>query len=74
MQLESNQRSSGTELPESVLGVINGSPLPALIMEVPSRRIIVANPLARSLLLPEGGELLGRDADSFVADPSSAGS
>ncbi len=72
MKSKSSQGSSWTELPNGVRDVVSRSPLPALIMEVPSRRIVVANSLARSLLLPEGGELLGRDADSFVADPPSA--
>ncbi|MGA3216510.1 MAG: LuxR C-terminal-related transcriptional regulator [Acidimicrobiales bacterium] len=70
-KVKSNQGSSQSELPDGVLNVVNRSPLPAVIMEVPSRRIVVANSLARSLFSPEGSELLGRDADSLVADPPS---
>ena len=71
MRSESNEGPSWVGLPEGVLEVVNRSPLPALIMEVPSRRIIVTNPPARSLLSPEGSELFGRDAESFAADPPS---
>jgi DNA-binding CsgD family transcriptional regulator len=60
--------SSSAKLPDRVLDVVNRSPLPALIIEVPSGRIVVANPPARAFLSPDGGELFGRDVESFTAD------
>ncbi len=60
--------SSRFELPNGVLEVVSRSPLPALILEVPSERIVAASPAARDLLSPAGNELVGRDFESFTAD------
>jgi DNA-binding CsgD family transcriptional regulator len=42
-------------------------------MEVASGRIVVANPPARALLSPEGGELFGRGVESFTVDAPPSG-
>jgi DNA-binding CsgD family transcriptional regulator len=68
-----SQAGSGArtvELPDGVSDVVQRSPLPALILEVPSERIVVANPAAREMLAPDGDEVVGSDIESFTADAS----
>ena len=48
--------------------VVGKSPLPALVLEVPSERIVAASPAAIRLLDPEGGSVLGRSLEEFTAD------
>ncbi len=53
--------------PEGVKDVVSRCPVPALILEVPSARVVAANELARQLLSP-GEEIIGRVFESFTED------
>ncbi len=48
-----------------VLGAI---PFPALVLEVPSERIVAASPAATQLLDPGGGMIVGHLLEAFTAD------
>jgi PAS domain-containing protein len=56
------------EPPEGVLEVVTRSPVPALILRLPSERIVAASPAARDLLSPVRNEVVGGDFESFTAD------
>jgi DNA-binding CsgD family transcriptional regulator len=59
--------------PDSVLEVVSLNPLPALILELPSERIVDASPAAVEMFSPQDGELIGRNFESFTTDaPSDA--
>jgi DNA-binding CsgD family transcriptional regulator len=55
-------------LTEGLLDVVSRNPLPALILAVPSERIVAASPTALDLLSPPGEQLIGRNFESFTAD------
>jgi DNA-binding CsgD family transcriptional regulator len=56
-----------------VLDVLNRNPLPALILEVPSERLLALSPAAQELFSVQGTELVGRSLWSVIADaPSGA--
>ena len=67
---------SGSSMPptddllEGVMEVVTRSPVPTLILELPSERIIAASSAARDLLSPSGEDVVGRNPESFVADTS----
>ena len=48
--------------------VLAGSPLPALVLEVPSERIVASSPAASQLLDPDGGTVVGHSLEHFTAD------
>lgn len=61
------------ELPDGLLELVSHNPLPALILEVPSEKIVAASQGALNLFSPQGEELVGRNFESFTTDgPSSA--
>jgi DNA-binding CsgD family transcriptional regulator len=73
MKSQSGAESPGAELADGVLDVVSRNPLPALILAVPSERIVAASPAALDLLSPPDGELIGRNFEWFTADdPSGA--
>jgi DNA-binding CsgD family transcriptional regulator/PAS domain-containing protein len=54
--------------------VLGNSPFPALVLEVPSERIVASSPGAQQLLDPDGGEVVGRYLEDFTADRAAPGS
>ena len=62
-----------TDHSDNVREVVSRNPLPALLLEVPSDRIVVASPAALDLFSPDDGELIGRSFESLTTDgPSGA--
>lgn len=59
---------NSSELDDSVRDVISHSVAPALILELPSERILAASPGATSLLTGNGGEVVGRSLEEFASD------
>ncbi|MGO8722439.1 MAG: LuxR C-terminal-related transcriptional regulator [Acidimicrobiales bacterium] len=59
---------SGADPFDDMLEVVRRSPLPALVMELPSKRIVATNSAAREVLPAPGSELVGRAIESFTAD------
>ena len=53
--------------------VLGGSPFPALVLEVPSERIVASSPGAQQLLDPDGGVIVGRFLEEFTADRAAPG-
>jgi DNA-binding CsgD family transcriptional regulator len=65
--------SKGEEHPQadldpSVVNVVTRSPLPCLVIEVPSELIVVASPAAAQLLEPAGGSVVQKHLEDFLAD------
>jgi DNA-binding CsgD family transcriptional regulator len=53
--------------------VIVGSVFAAVLLEVPSGRVVAASPAAVRLLAPQGGDVIGREVNAFtIGDPSGA--
>jgi DNA-binding CsgD family transcriptional regulator len=53
--------------------VIVESAFAAVLLEVPSRRVVAASPAAVRMLAPHGGDVIGRDVNDFtIGDPSGA--
>ncbi|MDT4918960.1 MAG: hypothetical protein QOH89_3660, partial [Pseudonocardiales bacterium] len=48
-------------------------PFPALVLEVPSERIVAASPAAADLVNPDGGVIVGHLFEEFTADHPTAG-
>lgn len=44
------------------------SPVPAVVLEVPTERIVAASPSGSRLLDPEGGAVVGRNFEDFTTD------
>ncbi|MDP9092285.1 MAG: LuxR C-terminal-related transcriptional regulator [Actinomycetota bacterium] len=62
------------ELAQLATEVLAKSPFPALVVSMPSAKIVAASPHAIELLNPEGGKVLGRLLQEFDADwPAGAG-
>jgi len=73
MTSQSVRNSLRLELPSGLLELVSHNPLPALILEVPSEKILAASPAARNLFSPQGEEIVGRNFESFTTDgPASA--
>ena len=53
-----------------VLGAI---PFPAVVLEVPSERIVAASPAASTLIDPDGGMIVGHLLEEFTSDRPTAG-
>jgi DNA-binding CsgD family transcriptional regulator len=64
----------GEELAQMAADVLFGSPFPALVLEVPSEKIIAASPSALLLLDAGGGTVVGRSLEQFTADRATSGS
>jgi DNA-binding CsgD family transcriptional regulator len=53
--------------------VVVESAFAAVLLEVPSRRVVAASPAALRMLAPDGADVLGRDVNDFtIGDPSGA--
>jgi DNA-binding CsgD family transcriptional regulator len=61
------------ELSEEIIEVVRTSAIAALLLEVPSKKILAASASARSLLAPDGREILGHHTEEYLADRSSGG-
>jgi DNA-binding CsgD family transcriptional regulator/PAS domain-containing protein len=53
--------------------VLGALPFPALVLEVPSQRIVSASPAAATLLAPDGGMVVGHLFEDFTADRPAVG-
>ena len=57
----------------ALVETVCASELPAIVLEVPSERILAASPAALDLLAPGGGPIVDRSLEDFTADePSGA--
>jgi DNA-binding CsgD family transcriptional regulator len=64
---------SSDDLAETAAQVLDDCPLPALVLEIPAERIVVASPAAAALLDPDGGGVVGRLLEDFTADRPTPG-
>jgi DNA-binding CsgD family transcriptional regulator len=64
---------SAGEVSRIAARVLGNIPFPALVLEVPSERIIAASPAATRLLDPEGGMVVGQLLEEFTADRPTPG-
>ncbi len=64
---------SAGDLSRLAADVLGGSPFPALVLEVPSERIVASSPGAQLLLDPDGGDVVGRYLEDFTADRAAPG-
>ena len=55
-------------LPDAVMEIVSRSTVPALVLELPSERIVSASQAARDFLSPGSGELVGSSLESFTKD------
>jgi DNA-binding CsgD family transcriptional regulator len=53
--------------------VLEGSPFPALVLEVPSEKIVASSAGAAELLAPDGGPVVGKYLENFTSDRPTAG-
>jgi hypothetical protein len=61
------------DLDRCVVDVVSRSPVPSLVIEVPSGLIVVASPSAARLLEPAGGDVVYRHLEDFLAgEPTGA--
>jgi DNA-binding CsgD family transcriptional regulator len=69
----SEESVGATEPSDALVAVVERTPLPAVILEVPSERIRVANRAATELLVEGRDEVVGRHLEEFMNDaPSGA--
>jgi DNA-binding CsgD family transcriptional regulator len=61
------------ELARIAADVLGASPYPALVLEVPSERIVAASPAATQLVDPGGGMVVGHLLEEFTADRPTPG-
>jgi DNA-binding CsgD family transcriptional regulator len=61
------------DLSRIAANVLGNSPFPALVLEVPSERIVASSPGAQQLLDPDGGGVVGRYLEDFTADRAAPG-
>jgi DNA-binding CsgD family transcriptional regulator len=64
---------SAGELSQTAAEVLGDIPFPALVLEVPSERIVAASPAATQLLDPLGGIVVGRLLEEFTSDRPTPG-
>lgn len=64
---------SAGELSRIAAEVLAELPFPALVLEVPTGRIVVSSPAAARLIDPEGGMIVGHLFEEFTVDRPSAG-
>jgi DNA-binding CsgD family transcriptional regulator len=53
--------------------VLGDCPLPALVLDVPSEKIVAASPAASNLLDPKGRSVIGRALEEFTTDRPASG-
>src|ERR1700722_18829314 len=56
-------------LSQEAIEVLGASPYPALLLEMPSQRVVASSLAASRLLDPGGATVLGRRLEEFTADP-----
>lgn len=61
------------ELARIAADVLDASPFPALVLEVPSERIVASSPAATRLVDPQGGMVVGHLLEEFTADRPTPG-
>lgn len=64
---------SAGELSRIAAEVLGELPFPALVLEVPTGRIVVSSPAAAQLLDPDGGMIVGHLFEQFTADRPALG-
>jgi DNA-binding CsgD family transcriptional regulator len=55
----------------ALVDAVSHSVLPAVLMEVPSERLLAVSPSAQELLAPGGADVLGQSLESFTLDETS---
>ncbi|MDQ2748829.1 MAG: helix-turn-helix transcriptional regulator [Pseudonocardiales bacterium] len=73
--LASGERDELTarDLARMAAEALGNSPFPALVLEVPSERIVASSPGAQQLLDPDGGAVVGRHLEDFTSDRAAPG-
>jgi DNA-binding CsgD family transcriptional regulator/PAS domain-containing protein len=56
-------------LEDALSEAVAAAPIPAVVLEIATERILAANALAQALLAPGGDPLPGRNLDEFFSDP-----
>lgn len=69
-----NEDLSAGELAQIAAEAFEEIPFPALVLEVPSERIVAASPAAMRLLDPDGGIVVGYLFEDFTSDRPDVGS
>lgn len=64
---------SADDLAQIAADVLDRSPLPALVLEIPSERIVASSPVAAQLLAPGDHLVVGRRLEDFTADRPATG-
>ena len=64
---------SAGELSRIAAEVLGELPFPALVLEVPTGRIVICSPAAAQLIDPDGGMIVGHRFEEFTADPAAVG-
>jgi DNA-binding CsgD family transcriptional regulator len=70
----SDLRVDGDHLAQLAADVLSASPFPALVLEVPSEKIVATSSAASLLLEPTGRGVVGQNLEHFTADHPSSGS
>ena len=68
MTSHSGSSFSDVALPSGVLDIVSRNPLPALIVEVPSERVIAVSPAAQILFSSQRSELVGCRVEALTVD------
>jgi DNA-binding CsgD family transcriptional regulator len=69
-----NDDASAGEVSRIAAEVLGAIPFPALVLEVPSQRIVASSPAASQLVSPGGGMIVGHLLQEFMADRPAMGS
>lgn len=69
----SDATMSAGDLARVAAEVLEASPFPALVLEVPTERIVAASASAARLIDPDGGMVVGRLLEDFTADRPTPG-
>jgi DNA-binding CsgD family transcriptional regulator len=64
---------SAGELSRIAAEVLDAMPFPALVLEVPTKRIVASSPAATHLVDPDGGMIVGHLFEEFTADHPAPG-
>jgi DNA-binding CsgD family transcriptional regulator len=70
----SSDDASAGEVARIAAEVLEAIPFPALVLEVPSQRIVASSPAASQLVSPGGGMIVGHLLEEFMADRPALGS
>lgn len=62
-----------SDVPADLVAVVQRTPLPTVLLEVPSERIVVANRPATELLTEGSDDVAGRPLEEFLTDAPSGG-